>query len=121
MDTLIKILDETTALTKDVDLFAYEIPLATHGLWCADAQISSRFNGVNKREFDIYYRGKTKSSAIANTQYFKEAIDYLSGSTGTCKLDDGTTFKIEMLYNFEYLEKDSEGYYVFASRLRLVL
>lgn len=121
MDTLIKILDETTALTKDVDLFAYEIPLATNGLWCADAQISSRFNGVNKQEFDIYYRGKTKSSAIANTQYFKGTIDGLNGSTGICELSDSTKFKIEILYNWEYLERDSEGYYVFANRLRLVL
>ena len=121
MDTLLKILNETTALTTDIDLFAYEIPLGKHGLWCSDAQTDSRFNSVDRQEFDIYYRGKTKSSAMANIKYLKEAIEYLSGSEGVCEIEDGTTFKLEILYSWEYMEKDAEGYFVFANRLRLTL
>lgn len=118
METLIKVLNETTALTTDVDLFFYEIPLGKIGLWCSDAQTDSRFNGVDAPEFDIYYRGKTKKSAIQNIAYLKKRIDEIS--TEVCKLDDGTTFKLQILFQWEYLEKDSEGYFVFANRLRLM-
>lgn len=117
MDTLIKVLNETTALTTDVDLFAYEIPLGKIGLWCSDSQTDSRFNAVDAQEFDVYYRGKTKQSSISNIKYLKNTIDSIS--TEVCELEDGTTFKLQILFNWEYLEKDSEGYFVFANRLRL--
>lgn len=119
MDTLLNVLDETTALTKDTDLFAYEIPLSKYGLWASDTQTDSRFNSVDYEEFDVYYRGKTKQSAIANTKYLKNKIDEIS--TEMCELSDGTQFKLQILYTWEYLEKDSEGYFVFANRLRLYL
>jgi len=119
MDTLIKVLNETTALTTDVDLFAYEIPLKTIGLWCSDSQTDSRFNSVDYQEFDVYYRGKTKAAAISNIKYLKNKIDEIS--TETCVLADGTVFKLQILYGWSYLEKDSEGYFVFANRLRLYL
>lgn len=118
MDTLIKVLNETTSLVKNKDLFAYEIPLEAIGLWCADAQTESRFNSVDFQEFDIYYRGKTKQSAIQNIAYIKDRIDVLS--TSVCRLEDGTNFKIEILYTWDYMEKDSEGYFVFANRIRLM-
>lgn len=121
MDTIIKILNETTVLTTDVDLFAYEIPLSKMGLWIADSQTPSRFNGVDAQEFDIYYRGKTKSSAIANIKYLKDTLDGLLGSNGVCKLSDGTAFRLEVMFTWEYLEKDAEGYFVFANRLRLLV
>lgn len=119
MDDLIKIIDEVTRLVRDKDLFAYEIPLGAIGVWCSDAPIDSRFNDSGAQEFDIYYRGKTKSSAIANVKYLKDAIDSLSGSTGTCMLNDGTKFSLKILFTWDYLEKDSEGYFVFANRVRL--
>ena len=119
MNDLIKILNETTALTTDVDLFAYEIPLGKTGLWASDAQIDSRFNSVNTQEFDIYLRNKTKQSGIANIKYLKDRIDYIS--TEICELDDGTQFKLQILFNWDFMEKDSEGYYVWASRVRLTL
>lgn len=121
MDTLLEIINETTALTTDVDLFAYEIPLSKHGLWVSDSQADSRFNSVDAQEFDVYYRGKTKQSAIANVKYLKNTIDSLSGGNGVCELSDGTQFKLEIMFTWEYLEKDAEGYYVFANRLRLIL
>lgn len=120
-DKLIQILDETTDLATDVDLFYLEIPLGKIGLWVMDSQTDSRFNAVDNSAFDIYYRGKTKQSAIKNIKYLKTVIDALSGSTGTCELDDGTTFKLEMLFNWDYIERDSEGYYVFSNRLKLFL
>lgn len=118
MDTLIKILDETTSLQKDVTLFAYEMPLDTIGLWVSDAQTDSRFNSPDMQEFDIYYRGKTKQSAIQNIAYLKNRVDTMS--TDVCRLEDGTSFKLQILFTWDYLEKDSEGYFVFANRLRLM-
>lgn len=117
MDLIIEILNEKTALTKDVDLFAYEIPLDTVGLWVSDSQIDSRFNSVDMQEFDIYYRGKTKQSAIKNIEYLKNRVDELS--TTECRLENGALFKIQILSTWDYLEKDSEGYFVFANRIRL--
>lgn len=120
MDKLIEILDELTVLTKDTDLFAYEIPLEKGGLWLADSQTDSRFNDSDAVEFDCYYRGKDKVKAIANIQYLKSTIDALSGSMGVCLLDDGTNFSLKIMYKWDYLEKDAEGYFVFANRLRLI-
>ena len=117
MDTLLNILDQKTALNKNVDLFAYEIEIGKIGLWCSDSQTDSRFNSVDYKEFDIYYRGKTKASAISNIRYLKNRIDDIS--TQVCELDDGTIFKLQILFGWDYLEKDSEGYFVFANRVRL--
>lgn len=120
-DELIRIIDELTNLTKDEDLFYLEIPLEKAGLWVADSQIDSRFNGVDYYEFDIYYRGKSKSQTIDNIKYFKYTVDSLGGTYGICRLQDGTDFKLEILYQWDYLEKDSEGYFVFTNRTRLYL
>lgn len=120
-DTLLKILEETTALTIDVDLFYLEMPLDTSGLWVSDSPTDSRFNSVDAYTFDIYYRGKDKQQTIDNIQYLKSTIEDLSGSGGTCQLEDGTTFKLEIMFTWDYLEKDAEGYYVFANQLRLLL
>ena len=120
-NTLIKILDELTALTKDKDLFYLEIPLDKGGLWVADSPTDSRFNGVDAAEFDIYYRGKDKTKSIDNIKYLKDTIDALSGSQGVCSLEDGTTFRLTMAYQWDFLEKDAEGYFVWANRVRLVL
>lgn len=120
MDFLLKILDTETNLVIDKDLFAYEIPLQTPGLWVSDAQIDSRFNDSGAQEFDIYYRGKDKKQCIANIKYLKSKIDSLSGSNGICSLGSGETFSLKMMFTWEYLEKDSEGYFVWASRLRLL-
>ena len=105
MDTLLKVLDETTALTLNDDLFAYEIPLGKTGVWLSDSQTDSRFNSVDIAEF-------------ANIRYLKEQIDFIS--TEVCELDNGLTFKLQILFNWDYLEKDAEGYFVFANRLRLI-
>ena len=120
-NTLITILDELTALTKDVDLFYLEIPLDKSGLWVADSQTDSRFNGTGAQEFNVYYRGKDKSKAITNIEYLKDTIDALSGSQGVCALQDGTTFSLKMAYQWDFLEKDAEGYFVWASKVRLVV
>lgn len=113
---VITILDELTNLTKDEDLFYLEIPLGKSGLWVNDAQVPSRFNSVDAAEFDIYYRGKDKQKTIDNTKYLKDTIENLN----VCMLD-GLEFKLEILYTWDYLEKDSEGYFVFGNRLRLTL
>lgn len=119
MNILLKILDEKTALTKDHDLFYLEIPLDTSGAWFSDSTYPSRFNGVNTTEYDIYVRGKDKSSTEANITYLKNTLDAMT--TAVCSLDDGTTFRIEMTQGWSYLEKDSEGYFVFASKIKLWL
>lgn len=120
MDNLIKILDEVTALTVDSDLFAYEIPLDKGGAWVSEASTESRFNDIGAQEFDIYYRGKDKTSCINNIRYLKRTIDGLLGSDGVCMLGDGTRFRLEMTQHWEYMEKDAEGYFLWASRLRLI-
>ena len=119
MEKLLDIFEQFTVLTKDVDLFAYEIPLATAGLWISDNQTDSRFNGVDYQDFSIYYRDKNKKSAITNIQYLKDTIDALRGSQGDCRLEDDSTFRLDMKYTWDYLEKDSEGYFVFANQVRL--
>lgn len=119
MENLIKILNNSTSLKEDVDLFAYEIPLDKSGLWVSDAQIDSRFNDSGAEEFDCYYRGKNKKNAMKNIKYLKSAIDAMSGSNGLCSVED-IDFNLKMLYTWDYMEKDSEGYFVWASRLRLI-
>ena len=120
METLLKILDETTALTKDTDLFAYEIGLDRSGAWLSEVQTPSTFNGTGYQEFDLYVRFKDKAQGMKNIKYLKTTIDALSGSEGMCKLADGTTFKLTMLYTFDFLETDSEHYYVWTTRLGLL-
>lgn len=117
IQTFIKILTENTALVENMDLFYLEIPLGKTGLWFSDRQTDSKFNGTGYKEFDIFYRGKTKQSAITNTEYLKTTLDELH--TEKCQLSDGTTFSLKILYQWDFLGKDSEGYYVFTTSARL--
>lgn len=119
IQTFIKILTENTALVENTDLFYLEIPLGKTGVWFSNRQTPSKFNGTDYREFDIFYRGKTKQSAITNTEYLKTTLDELH--TKKCKLNDGTTFSLKVLYQWESLSKDSEGYYVFANSCGLLV
>lgn len=112
----IAILEENTPLREDVDLFYLEMPLEKSGLWFSDRQIDSRFNGTGAQEFDIYYRGKDKTKLIANTTYLKDVIDTLTD----CRLEDGEDFRLDILFTWDYLEKDSEGYFVFANAVRVL-
>jgi len=118
IDTFINILTENTKLVEDTDLFYLEIPLGKIGVWFSDRATASTFNGTGSKEFDIYYRGKTKASLITNVEYFKNTIDELH--TDTCQLLDGTTFSLKLLSQWEFLGKDSEGYYVFATSALLL-
>lgn len=112
-DTLIAIFQENTALRKDVDFFYLDIPLDKSGLWFSDRQVD---NAPTKyREYDIYYRAKSKSSAKANVDYITSKIDNLDA----CRLANGTVFTLKILYTWDYLDKDTEGYYVFANTVRL--
>ena len=119
IQTFIKILTENTALVENTDLFYLEIPLGKTGVWFSDRQTDSKFNGTGYKEFDIYYRGKTKSSLITNIEYLKTTLDELH--TETCELSDGTTFSLKLLYQWDFLGKDSEGYYVFANSCGLLV
>lgn len=119
-DKLITILNELTALTKDVDLFYLEIPLGKSGLWVSEAQVPSTFNGTGYQEFDVYYRSKSKTSSVKNLKYLKESIDAFSGSQGVCRLSDGSTFRLQVMWEWEFMEKDSEGYFVWANRMILL-
>jgi hypothetical protein len=121
MDKLLDILEEMTPLTLDKDLFAYEIPLSTAGVWVNDNQTGSRFNGVDYQDFNIYYRDKNKSAAITNIKLLKDTVDALRGSQGDCKLQDGTTFRLDMKFTWDFLDKDYEGYFVWANQLRLIV
>lgn len=121
MDKLLKILNELTALTIDKDLFAYEMPLDKSGAWLSESQTPTRFNAPNVTEYDLWVRGKDKTSTMANIDYLKNTIDSLSGSTGTCKLADGTTFKLEIPFTWDYVGKSEEGYFIFTTKLRLTL
>lgn len=116
---IISVLDELTNLTTDVDLFYLEMPLDKSGLWVQDSMADYRFNGVDATEYDIYYRGKNKTSAVSNIGYLKAAIDALHGSTSVCKYYDGKTIRLDMLRQWEFVGKDSEGFYVFANKVRL--
>ena len=65
-------------------------------------------------DWNIYYRGKTKSSAKANIKYIQDTINELDA----CSVN-GEIFRLDMVQGWDYLGKDSESYYVFASALRL--
>lgn len=109
---LIDILDQYTSLTKDVDLFYLEIPLATSGLWLADLQTTKVPTGY--KDYNIYYRGKDKNKTLQNIAYLNDAVDNMEA----CYIDD-TKFYLERQYEWDYIGKDAEGYFVFASTLRL--
>lgn len=115
-DKFVAVLEEFTPLEKDKDLFYLEIPLGKYGIWFADRQTDSRFNDTGIKEFDIYYRAKSKESALANINYFKDTIDNLDD----CRLSDGEDFKVRILFNWEFIEKDSEGYFVFANTVSVL-
>lgn len=112
IDKLIAVLEQNTALVQDKDLFYLEIPLDKAGLWIEDAQNNNPRTGYT--DWNIYYRGKTKSSAKSNIKYLQETINDLEA----CSVN-GDLFRLDMLQSFDYLGKDSESYFVFASSLRL--
>lgn len=115
INELIYVLDQNTALKKNVDLFYLEMPLKKSGVWLADLQVDAPFNGTGLREYNIYYRGKSKSALISNIQYLKSTIDNLD----VCNVG-GQIFRLTMPFSWEYLEKDAEGYFVFANVVRFV-
>lgn len=112
IDKLIAVLEQNTALVQDKDLFYLEMPLDKAGLWIEDAQNTNPRTGYT--DWNIYYRGKTKSSAKANIKYLQDTINELD----VCSVN-GEIFRLDMVQSFDYLGKDSEGYFVFASALRL--
>lgn len=112
IDKLIAVLEQNTLLVQDKDLFYLEMPLDKAGLWIEDTQNSNPRTGYT--DWNIYYRGKTKSSAKANIKYLQETINDLD----VCTVN-GEIFRLDMTQSFDYLGKDSEGYFVFASALRL--
>lgn len=112
IDKLIAVLEQNTPLVQDKDLFYLEMPLDKSGLWIEDTQNTNPRTGYT--DWNIYYRGKTKSSAKANIKYLQDTINNLDACTV-----NGEIFRLDMIQSFDYLGKDSEGYYVFASALRL--
>ena len=112
IDKLIAVLEQNTPLVQDKDLFYLEAPLDKSGLWIEDTQNANPRTGYT--DWNIYYRGKTKTSAKANIMYLQETINELDACTV-----NGEIFRLDMTQSFDYLGKDSEGYFVFASSLRL--
>lgn len=111
-EKLLGILDSFTNLRLDVDLFYLEIPLNKSGLWVSDRGITSVRSGY--QEYDAFYRGKDKKQCIKNIQYLQDTIDNLD----VCNIN-GDIFKLKMTLNWDYLGKDTEGYFVFATILQL--
>lgn len=109
---LINILDQFTDLTSDVDLFYLEIPLGKSGLWVAQTQTAIVPSGY--ADYNIYYRAKSKQTATDNMKYLSDTIDNLD----EC-LIDGEPFSLKRLYQWNYIGKDAEGYFVFTNVLRL--
>ena len=112
IDKLIAVLEQNTPLVQDKDLFYLEAPLDKSGLWIEDTQNANPRTGYT--DWNIYYRGKTKSSAKANIKYLQDTINDLDACTV-----NGEIFRLDMVQSFDYLGKDSEGFYIFASALRL--
>ena len=112
IDKLIAILEQNTALRADYDMFYLEMPLDKAGLWIENNQNNNPRTGYT--DWNIYYRGKTKSSAKTNIKYLQDTINELE----TCTVN-GEIFRLDMTQSFDYLGKDSEGYFVFASSVRL--
>jgi len=114
---LIDFISVESNLTKDVDLFYLDIPLQTSGLWLQDSSVPSTFNGVDTTQYEVYIRNKDKAIAVDNIGYFKNWVE----TNEKCELPDGTTFRLTIDNNWDFLEKDSENYYVFTSTLTLVV
>lgn len=114
---LIDFISANSDLTKDVDLFYLDIPLATSGLWIQDSSVPSRFNGVDTTQYEVYVRAKNKETVVANIGYFKSWVE----TNELCLLPDDTAFRLTIDNNWDYLEKDSEGYHVFTSTLTLII
>ena len=112
IDKLIAILEQNTALRADYDMFYLEMPLDKAGLWIENNQNNNQRTGYT--DWNIYYRGKTKSSAKTNIKYLQDTINELE----TCTVN-GEIFRLDMTQGWDYLGKDSESYFVFASSLRL--
>lgn len=112
IDKLLAILEQNTALRTDHDMFYLEAPLDKSGLWIEDTQNDNPRTGYT--DWNIYYRGKTKSSAKANIRYLQDTINELDACTV-----NGEIFRLDMIQGWDYLGKDSESYFVFASSLRL--
>lgn len=112
-DLLVDILTAYTPLVLDKDFFYLEMPLDKSGIWFADRQIDNPRTG--KRQYDIFYRGKTKASVKSNIAYFQDKIDNLTD----CRID-GELFRLKLLYSFSYVGKDTEGYYVFTNTIELI-
>lgn len=114
---LINFISANSDLTKDVDLFYLDIPLGKAGLWLQDSSLPSRFNGVDKTQYEVYVRNKSKTIALTNIDYFKNWVE----TNNLCLLSDGTEFGLTIDNTWDFLEKDSESYYVFTSTLTLVV
>ena len=112
IDKLIAVLEQNTPLVQDKDLFYLEAPIDKSGLWIEDTKNANPRTGYT--DWNIYYRGKTKSSAKANIKYLQDTINDLDACTV-----NGEIFRLDMVQSFDYLGKDSEGFYIFASALRL--
>lgn len=112
IDKLIAILEQNTKLVKDKDLFYLEMPLDKSGIWLEDSQNDNPRTGYTN--WDAYYRGKTKESAKNNIRYIQDTINNLD----VCRVN-GEIFRLDMLQGWDYVGKDSEGYYIFATSLRL--
>lgn len=112
-DAFIAILEQNTALRLDKDLYYLEMPLDKSGAWFIDRQTT---NAPTKyREYDIFYRGKTKNSARQNIEYLFNKLDAMP----VCKLADGTKFKLDVPYTPDYIGKDTEAYYIYTLVVRL--
>lgn len=109
---LLDILDQFTALETDKDLFYLEMPLKTSGLWVEELQTPKTKTGY--RDYNFYYRGKDKAKCLENLEYLDDSIDNLD----ECYVD-GEKFYLERQYEWSYVGKDSEGYYVFNNVYRL--
>ena len=112
IDKLIAVLEQETPLREDTDMFKLEMPLGKSGLWIENRQIENPRTGYE--EFDIYYRGKTKSSTLQNINFLKNKIEDIE----ECRVD-GDIFRLRVLFTWDYLSKDAEGYYVFGNTLEL--
>ena len=112
-DNLMAVLDTYTVLTKDTDLFYLDMPLNTSGLWFADRQTDNI--RTDHKDYDVYYRGKDKAKCVKNIEYLKKSIDDMT----ECSINN-QIFNLKVLYQWDFLEKDSEGYYVFANTFRII-
>ena len=114
---LIDFIDQNSNLTKDVDLFYLDMPLKTSGLWLQDDTLPSLKNCVDSTQYQVFVRNKDKHIGLANIAYFKSWVE----NNELCYLPDGTAFNLTIDQTWDFLEKDSEGYYVWNSILTLVV